>query len=153
MIQFPRRQNVIFNNTLPIQIFRGTVCTQVHFRVAQRKFAVFTNVGVQTYNVYIVDLLPFLDSGVCFSSFVPTTRTRHRVYLLEVRAKLIFKARIFTQQFPKHTPPDRNNLITSVFDFLQPRLSFLIPVLQSLLGLTNGFVSIWHAKTPMRRAP
>jgi len=126
--------------------------------VAQREFAIFTNVGVKTYNVHIVDLLPFIDSVICFCSFGSTpvqgiTNIYRRILHIVLLAKFIFKARIFNQQLSKLTPPDRKNFITSVFDFLQPRFSLLIRVLQSFLGLTNWFVSIGHAKTPMPKAP
>jgi len=64
----------------------------------------------------------------------------------------IFKAMIFTRQFYNLKHTDRNNLITRVFDFLQPRLRFFISVVQSFLGLTTGFMSNGHAKTPMPKA-
>ena len=70
-----------------------------------------------------------------------------------MRAKFVFKARIFTQGFSKLATPDRNILITSVFDFLQPRFSLLLPVLQYLVRVTNGFVSFVHAKIPTTKAP
>ena len=70
-----------------------------------------------------------------------------------MRAELIFKARIFTERFSKLTTPDRNNLISRVLDFLQPQFSFLIPVLQSFIGITDCFVSIGHSKNPTQKAP
>jgi len=114
--------------------------------------------GPREYCIYIVDHLPFLVSVTCFSSFGSTpvqgiSNIYWRGLHIGVRTNFIFKARIFAQYFSKLTPPDRNNLITSVFEFLQPRFSFSIPVLQSFLGLTNGLVSIGHAKAPMPKAP
>jgi len=73
MIQFRRRQNLTFDNTHPTQTVRGTVYTYVHVRVGQGKLAIFTNLGVQTYNVYIVELLTFHASVICFSSFGSTS--------------------------------------------------------------------------------
>ena len=63
----------------------------------------------------------------------------------------MFKARIFTKQFTKLTPAVRYNLITSIFDFLQTSLSSLIPVVQSFIAFTKGFVLIGHTKTPMAK--
>ena len=76
-----------------------------------------------------------------------------RGFHIGVRSKFILKARICAQQFSKLATPDRNNIITSVFDFLQPRLCFLIRVLQCLICVTNGLVSIGHTKTPMPKTP
>jgi len=39
---------------------RGTVCIHIHFRVTYRKFAILTNVEIQTNNIHIVDILPCL---------------------------------------------------------------------------------------------
>jgi len=55
-----------------LSIVRGTVSTHLHFRVTQWKLAIFTNVGVQTYNVHILNLLPFLDYVIYFASFGST---------------------------------------------------------------------------------
>ena len=109
MIQFRRRQNLTFDNTLPIQTVRGTVYTYVHVRVAQGKLAIFTKIGVQTYNVYIVELIPFHASVICFSSFGCTSvqgisNIYWRILHIVVRTKLILKVRIFTKEFSKHTP-------------------------------------------------
>ena len=62
----------------------------------------FTKVGVQTYNVHIVDLLPFLDTVIYIASFGPTpvqgiSNIYWRVLNIVVRATFIFKARIFAQ--------------------------------------------------------
>jgi hypothetical protein len=76
-----------------------------------------------------------------------------KVLHIELRANFIFKVRIFAQQFSKFTFPDRNNIVTGVPDFLQPRFNFLIHVLQSFLSLADGFCSIGHAKTPITIAP
>jgi len=105
----------------------------------------------------MVDLLPVLGSVICFISNCSTpiqiiSNIYWRILQIGVRAKFILKAMTFTQQFSKLTPPDRNNLITSVFDFPQPRLCFPLTVLQSFLDFSNGFVSIGHAKTPMPKA-
>jgi hypothetical protein len=99
-----------------------------------------------------VDLIPFIDSVICFGSFGSTpVQSISNIYLIifhiGLRAKLIFKARVFAQQFCKCAPPDRNNLITGVPNFLQPPFSFLISFPQSFLSITNGFVSIWHVDT------
>jgi len=105
MIQFRRRQNLTFDNTLPIQTVRGTVYTYVHVRVAKGKRVIFTNLAVQTYNVYIVELA----SVICFSSFGSTSvqgisNIYWSILHIVVRTKLILKARIFTKVFSKHTP-------------------------------------------------
>ena len=91
-----------------------------------------------------MDLIPFIDSVICFDSFGSTpVQSISNIYLIifhiGLGAKLIFKARVFAQQFCKSAPPDRNNLITGVPNFLQPPFSFL--------SITNGFVSIWHVDT------
>jgi len=65
-----------------------------------------------------------------------------------VPAKFIFKTRIFGRRFYKITT-DRNNFINGILDFLQPRFSLLISVLQCFPSLTDAFVSIGHANTPM----
>jgi len=136
---------------------QGAVYTHVHLPVIRRKLAIFKNVWVQTYNVHIVNLLPFLAYVICLGSFCSTpVQGIPNIYCgvnIGLRAKFIFKARIFVQQFCKLAPSDRNNLITSVVDFLHPRFSFLIPVLQSFLSLTNVLMSIWHAKTPIPKHP
>jgi len=142
MIQFHRRQNLTCDDTLPIQ----TVCTHVHILLEQWILAIFRNVLVQCYNVNIMDVR-FRDSLGCFASF---GSTRHLVCLLEsfshrVQAKLVLKARIFTQQFSNLTSLDRN--ITGVHSFLQPRLSFFIPFLHCFVSFTDGFVSIGHSDT------
>ena len=131
-ILFPSRQKLTFDNTLSIQTVRGTVCTHVHFRLTQENLVIFTNVGVQIYNVHIVDFLHMLNSLICFSSFGSTpvqdiAKIYWRNLHIRVRAKFIFKARIFTQQLSNLTPQERNILITSVFGFLQPLLSLLKP--------------------------
>jgi len=109
MIQFRSRQNLTFDNTLPVQTDRGTVYTYVHVRVSQGKLAIYTNLGVQTYNVYIVELLPFLASVICFSSFGSTpvqgiSNIYWRILHIVLRKKLILKVRIFIKKFSKHTP-------------------------------------------------
>ena len=136
----------------------GAFCTHIHFRVTRGKLVIFTNVGAQVYNVHIVDFLPFLDSVIYFGSFDSTpvqgiSNIHWRVLNIGVQIKFIFKARIFGQQFSNFTPADRNNLTTSVFDYLQPRFGVLIRVLQSSFNLTDVFVSIGHVKTPMPKAP
>jgi len=72
-----------------------------------------------------------------------------RVLNIRVRTKFIFKARNITQYFSKFAPPDRNNIVTSFFDFLLPRHCFLVPVLQCFISVANGFRSIGHAKAPI----
>jgi len=95
---------------------------------------------------------------MCFASFCSTpvqgfSNIYWGVFHTGVRTKFIFKARSFTQQFFKLTSPDRNNIITGVLDFLQPRLSFLIPILQCFLSLADEYVSIGHAETPTPKSP
>ena len=70
-----------------------------------------------------------------------------------MRAKFIFEVPIVAQVFTKLTPPDRNNLITRVSDFLQPRLSLLIPIQQRSFSVTNGLMSIGHTWTPVPKSP
>ena len=60
MIQLPGKQNVTFHNSFPIQTFRGTARTRIHFRVAYRKLPIFTDVGIQTNYIHIVNFLPCL---------------------------------------------------------------------------------------------
>jgi len=83
MIQLPRWQKLTFINTLPFQTVWGTFCTHVNIRVVRGKFAIFTNVGLLPYNVHIVDLLPFLDSVICFGSFGFTPYKASRIYIGE----------------------------------------------------------------------
>jgi len=123
MIRFPRSRNLTVDYTLPIQPVGGTFCTDVQFRVAQGKIVIFANVGVQSYKVHIVDHLPFLDSVILFSSFGATSikgisNIYKRILYTGARAIFISKARIFAQRVPNVTLPDRDNLITSVYDFL-----------------------------------
>jgi len=158
MTHFPRRQNFKFDNTFPIETDRSNVCTHVHSRLSLGKLAIFTNVVVLTCNVNIVDLLPVIDSLICFSSFgsLPIQGILNiysRVLHICVRAKFIFKDTVFEQQFSKLKPPNRNNHITRDFDFLKPRICLMIPVLKTFLFRINWFVSIVHAKTPMLKAP
>ena len=118
----------------------------------------FTNVGIGTDNVHIIDFFPLLNSVICFCGFSSTplqgiSDIYKRIFHIGLRRQFIFKARFFTQHFSKLAPSDRNNFITSAFYFLQPRLSFHIPVQQCLLSVADGFVSIWHTSTPMPKAP
>ena len=46
-------------------------------------------------------------------------------------------------------PLHRNNHITSVIDFLQPRFCLLIPTQQNLLSVANGLRSSKHTSSPM----
>ena len=69
MIQFSRRQNLIFDDPLHIKTVRETVCTHVHFRLPPRKTSIFTNVGAQTDNIHIVDYFPLLNSVSCLGGF------------------------------------------------------------------------------------
>jgi hypothetical protein len=69
MIQFSRRQYLIFDDPLPIKTVRETVCTHVNFRLPPRKTCIFTNVGEQTDNIHIVDYFPLLNSASCSSGF------------------------------------------------------------------------------------
>ena len=81
-------------------------------------------------------------------------RTRHLEYLVENAlhrraSKVHFEGRIVTQEFFKLAPPDRNNCITSVSYFLQPRLCLLIPNQQSFVSVADGLMSIGHTLTPV----
>ena len=102
----------------------GAFCTYVHFWVTHRKQEL---TGIS--NIY------------------------WRILYIEVRRLFIFEVRIITQEFSKLAPPDRNNLITSVFDFLQTYLSLLIPAQQSFFSVADGLTSIGHTSTPMPKAP
>jgi len=146
MIQFPRKQNLTFYDMLPTQTIRGAFCTHAHFRVTRWILAIITD------NVHVVDLLCRLDSVICLCDFSSTpvqviSNIYWRVFNIGVRTKFIFKARIFAQQFPKHIPPDRINIITGVLDFLQPRFvsSYLFCEFSSVFA--DGSVSILHAVT------
>ena len=91
---------------------------------------------------------------ICFSSLGSTpvqgiTNINVRVLDIGVQTKFIFKAKSVTQQFSKLAPSYRNDVVTSVFDFLQPRHSFLMPVLQCIISVADGFMAIGHAETPM----
>ena len=57
------------------------------------------------------------------------------------------------QQFSNLATPDRNNFVTSIFDFLEPRLSLLKPVLQGHICVTNGLVVIGNIKTLVPKTP
>jgi len=106
------------------------------------ELAIFTNLGVQTYNIHTVDLLPLLDSVICFGSFGSTpVQAIPNIYwrVLHIEMWAMFS----------YWHPQIETTSTSVLDFLQPRFSFLIHILQSFLSLTNGFMSIGHAKTHM----
>jgi len=70
MIQFPRRQKLIFDDPLPIKTVRETVCTQVNFRLPPRKTCIFTKVGAQTDNIHVVYYFPLLNSVSCLSGSV-----------------------------------------------------------------------------------
>ena len=102
---------------------QGAVCTHVHFWVAHGELAVLTNVGIQTDNIHIMDFFPLLYTVVRFRGLGSTpvqgiSNIYWRILYIGVRAKFIFQVRIITQEFSKLTAPDRNNLITSVSDFL-----------------------------------
>jgi len=58
MIQYPERQNLTFDNPFPIQTDSRTVRTHIHFLVTCSELAIFTNVGVQTDNIHIVNFSP-----------------------------------------------------------------------------------------------
>ena len=66
VIEFPGRQNLTFHNSLPIQKFRGTFCTNVHLQVTQWELAIFTNVGIQTDNVHMFNF-SLLNCVICFT--------------------------------------------------------------------------------------
>jgi len=68
-------------NNFSLSKVRGTFCTHVHFRVTQRKLAIFANVGVQTYKVHIAILLPFFKSVICFVSFSSTPVNSYRILI------------------------------------------------------------------------
>jgi len=68
-------------------------------------------------------------------------------------SKVHFQGQEFLATIFKLTPPDRNNIITGILEFLQPHLSFLISLLQCFFSLTDRFVSIGHAETPMSKTP
>jgi hypothetical protein len=101
MIQLPRRYNFTFDYPFRIQTVRGTVCTHVHFRVLNRKFTIFTDVGVQTDYINVWDFFPFFDSVPCFCGFGSTPvqgmgNINWRVLYIGVRTELNFKSMIFS---------------------------------------------------------
>jgi len=151
MIQIPRKQNLTFDDMLPIQTVKGTVCIHARFRATRRKLAIFTNVRVQADNFHVEDLLSGLDSVICVSGFSSSpiegiSNIYWRVFNIGVRTKFIFKARIFEQQIPKLIPPDRNNIITGVLDFLLHRFSFFISILRIFHGLCRWVCVDWACK-------
>jgi len=73
-------------------------------------------------DVHIVDLIAVLNFVMCFVSFcsnpvqgIPVINWW--VLHIEVRAMLIFKARIFAHRFSKLAAQNRNNIITDVLNF------------------------------------
>jgi hypothetical protein len=71
MMQLPRSQNLVFHNPFPIQTVRGIVCTHMHFLVTYRKLSIFTDVGIQTNYIHIVNFLPLLDCNMFLASVLP----------------------------------------------------------------------------------
>jgi len=74
-----------------------------------------------------------LDYVVCFRGLVSSPVKGISNNLLESSlhrgaTKFIFDDWIVTQEFSKRNPPDRNNFVTSVSYFLQPRMGLLIPI-------------------------
>jgi len=127
-------------------------------RVTYMELAVLTNVGVQTDNVHIKDFFPLLDFVVCFCGLgsIPVKGISNiywRMLHIGVRAKFILEARIITQEFFKLSPPDRNNCITSVSYFLQPRLCLLIQTQQSFVSVADELMSIGHTLTHVPKKP
>ena len=50
-------------------------------------------------------------------------------------------------------PPQRNKLTTSVFNYLQPRLSVLIPDQHSSFSVADGLMYIEHKSTAIPKTP
>ena len=123
--------------------FSGIVCNHIHFRVTYRGLPVLRNIGVQTVNIHIKDFFPLLDS-VCFRGLGSTpvqgiSNIYWKMLYIGVRANLMLEATIVTQEFFILAHPDRNNCITSVSYFVQPRklssVSSVLPMGICRLGI------------------
>ena len=106
----------------------GTVCTHVHFRVTLWKLAIFTNVGLQTDNIHIVDF-PTLNSVISFGGFGSTPvqdipNINRKILQLGLRIKFISEAWSSCKIYLNSHSPDRNNFITPIFKNLQPHDRF-----------------------------
>jgi hypothetical protein len=51
--------------------------------VTHRKFAIFTNVGVQIDNIHIRDFFPLFDFVVCFGGFGSTPHKASSIFIGE----------------------------------------------------------------------
>ena len=125
MVQFPRRWNLTFDNTLPIQSQGDSLHPRTLSGGPQETYNIYKCKGTDWSHPHI-GFLPHPWLCNTFSSLGSTpvqgiTNINRRFLHIGERKSSFFKARSVTQHFSKLASPDRNNIVTSVFDFLQPR--------------------------------